>query len=166
MKVVAITGTPGTGKTYLSKILAKKLGFYYVDIPKLGNSIYAGYDKSRRVKIVDTNKMVIAFKRLYNHAKNQNYKGIIFDSHLSHYLPRKLVELCIVLICDIKKLKRILEKRGYTSKKIRENLDAEIFEICYNEAIEKGHKVLKIDTTTLNKKSLSKIVNKVLKAVF
>lgn len=153
MKLIIVTGTPGTGKTHLSKILAKELGYHYLDIQKLGKGIYSGYDKSRKVKIVAISKMISAFIRLYNQKKKVHYKGIIFDSHLSHYLPRSLVDLCIVLTCDIKKLKQILEKRGYNKKKIRENLDAEIFEICYNEALERRHNILKIDTSkgfTLN----------------
>ncbi len=34
-----------------------------------------------------------------------------------------------------------MKKRKYSKEKIRENLDCEIFDVCYNEALEKGHKV-------------------------
>ena len=38
-------------------------------------------------------------------------------------------------------LKKRLEKRGYSKQKIRENMDAEIFDVCLNEAKEEGHKI-------------------------
>jgi broad-specificity NMP kinase len=43
--------------------------------------------------------------------------------------------------CELKKLKKRLEKRKYSQKKIRENVDSEIFDICLNEAVEKGHQI-------------------------
>ena len=70
---------------------------------------------------------------------------------MSHYLPKKYVDLCIVTKCGLKKLKKRLEKRKYNKKKIRENLDCEIFDICLNEAMEKGHKVKIVDTSKKKK---------------
>jgi len=54
MKVVAVSGVPGTGKTTLSRKLSKKLNFYYLDVNKLisNNKLYEGYDKKRKTKIV------------------------------------------------------------------------------------------------------------------
>jgi broad-specificity NMP kinase len=46
----------------------------------------------------------------------------------------------------LKKLKKRLEKRNYSKSKIRENLDAEIFDVCLVEAKEKGHKIKVIET--------------------
>ena len=74
-------------------------------------------------------------------------KDLVIDSHLSHYLPKKYVDLCVVTKCDLKVLKKRLEKRKYSKEKIRENLDVEIFDICLNEAKEKGHKVKVVDTS-------------------
>ena len=72
---------------------------------------------------------------------------MILDSHLSHYLDKKYADLCVVVKCDIAILKKRLEKRGYNKKKIRENLDAEIFYVCLVEAIELGHRVVVVDTS-------------------
>ena len=47
----------------------------------------------------------------------------------------------------MKILKKRLKKKKYSENKIRENLDAEIFDICLNEAKESRHKVIVIDTT-------------------
>jgi len=97
---------------------------------------------------------------LYNLANKNN--NIIIDSHLSHYLPKKYVDLCIVIKCDIKELKKRLEKRKYSKIKIRENLDSEIFDICLVEAKENKHKIIIVDTT---KKKVDKSVNEITKKI-
>ncbi len=151
MKIIIVTGVPGTGKTTLSKLLAKKLNFYYLDVNKLISryKLSEGYDKKRRAKIIDTNKLnnkLIAeiknFKR-----QNEKYKGIIIDSHLSHYLPRKYADFCIVTKCDIKELNKRLKKKKFHESKIKENIEAEIFDVCFNEAKRKKHNIIVINTT-------------------
>ena len=32
MRIIIVTGTPGTGKTTIAKKLAKKLNFHYLDV--------------------------------------------------------------------------------------------------------------------------------------
>ncbi len=154
-KTIVVSGTPGTGKTLFAKKLAKELGFRYISIDNLSKSIYTGYDKARKTKIVDTGRMTAAFQQFL---KNSNDKGIIFESHLAHHLPMKLVTLCIILTTDIKALKQRLAKRKYPSSKIQENLHAEIFETCYNEALEQNHNVIKVDTTKFDKKKLMNVI--------
>lgn len=196
MKVIAVTGTPGTGKTTLSKKLAKKLNFYYVDVNQIISKykLSEGYDRKRQTKIIDTNKLnkiliqyVEFFKKFKfinerapivqrNKDKNigeiktatnkqlnqytllnkklkinknqiKKYKGVIIDSHLSHFLPKKYIDLCIVTKCDIKELNKRLKIKKFNKNKIKENLQAEIFDICLNEAKEQKHKVVVVDTT-------------------
>ena len=79
-------------------------------------------------------------------------KNLVIDSHLSHYLSNKLVDMCIVTKCELKELRRRLEKRGYHRSKIRENLDCEIFDVCFMEAVALGHKVKVIDTSSFRKR--------------
>ena len=193
MKTIIVTGTPGTGKTNLAKKLAKKLNYMHADVDKLISKykLYEGYDRKRRTKIVDTNKLnrfliryIIFFKKnnisfdsfsnkkiiesalltkarstktlknlnikKYLNTKiklNKKYKGIIIDSHISHHLPRKYVDLCIVLKCGIKELNKRLKRKKFHKSKIQENLQAEIFDICHNEAMKMKHKILLIDAT-------------------
>jgi adenylate kinase len=183
MKVIIVTGTPGTGKTTLAVKLAKKLSFYYIDVNKIvkKHNISEGYDKKRKTKIIDVKKLNSALiKEMDNYKnsiqnnsiinsnkelsiKNKNNKfkkGIIIDSHLSHYLPKKHVNLCIVTKCDIKILKNRLKKKKYSKEKIRENLDVEIFDICLNEAKEYKHKIAVVDTTKTNFEELLNKINK------
>ncbi|MBI2657119.1 AAA family ATPase [Candidatus Woesearchaeota archaeon] len=150
MKVICVTGTPGTGKTTLAKKLAKKLNFYYLDVNKLISKyrLSEGYDRKRKAKIVDIKKLN---KHLIKYIKNtrelNKFKGIIIDSHLSHCLPRKYADFCIAAKCGINELGKRLKKRGYSKSKITENLQAEIFDVCYNEAMGKKHRMIVINTT-------------------
>ena len=149
MKTIIITGTPCTGKTTYARRLARQKGYLYVDVNRIIEKykLSEGYDRKRRTKIIDTKKLNNVLVKLIQEQKENKQKGIIIDSHLSHYLPRKYVDLCIVTKCSLKELKKRLEKRGYTKSKVQENLEAEIFDICLEEAKELGHKIKVVDTS-------------------
>ena len=157
MKIIIITGTPGTGKTVLAKKLANLLNFTYIDVNQIikSNKLKSNYDKKRSTYIINTNKLN---RILISLVKNTN-KSLIIDSHLSHYLPSKLVDLCIVTKCDLKVLIKRLKKRKYSLNKIRENIDSEIFDICLNETIENNHNIMIIYTS--KKINYKKIVKKI-----
>ena len=142
--VIVITGTSGSGKTLVAKKIAKKFKLKYIDVNKLikEERLYDYYDRKLKTYVVDVKKLNKYLIELIK--KNKN---IVLDSHLSHYLDKKYVDLCVVCKCDLKILKKRLEKRKYSKKKIRENLDSEIFDVCLVEALEKGHKVKVIDTS-------------------
>ena len=156
MKVIIITGSVGTGKTTLAKKLAKKLNYEYIDVKKLieKNNLSSGYDKKRKCKIIDIKKLnnfliknIVNNKKFSKKLKLKKISGLILDSHLSHYLPRKYIDLCIVTKCDIKELNKRLKGRKYAKNKIKENIECEIFDICLNEAKENNHNLLVVDTT-------------------
>ena len=156
--LIVISGSPGVGKSTLAKVLTKKLGFDRLDLHHHYKRISNGYDRAKQSYDVDYAK----FERLVKEKLAEAKKGLIIDSHISHLLPKKLVDLCIVLICsDLKKLEKRLQKRNYSKKKIRENLDAEIFQVCLAEAKEKGHRVLVFDTA--KKIKGKKIVSEILR---
>ena len=145
MKVIIVTGSVGSGKSYISKKLAKIKNYKYIDVNKLitKNKLSSGYDKKRKSKIVDVKKLNMFLINLIKNSK----ENLIIDSHLSHFLPSKYVDLCIITKCDVKILKKRLEKRVYSREKVRENLDVEILDVCLNEARENKHKIKVIDTT-------------------
>lgn len=156
MRTLIVSGTPGTGKTTLSKLLAKKMNFHYLDVNKLilKYKLSEGYDRKRKTKIIDVNKLnkklineIKLIKESNKNKKSDKIKGIIIDSHLSHYLPRKYADFCIVTKCDIKGLNKRLKVKKFHQLKIKENLEAEIFDVCLNEAKERKHKIIMIDTT-------------------
>ena len=150
MKILCVTGTPGTGKTTLAKNLARKLNFLYLDVNEIISKykMAEGYDKKRKTKIVGIKKLnKFLINKIKIIKKSKKYAGIIIDSHLSHYLPRKYVDFCIVTKCGIKEMNKRLKKKKFNRNKIQENIQAEIFDICYNEAKGRKHKIIVMDTT-------------------
>jgi adenylate kinase len=155
MKVFIVTGTPGTGKTTIAELLVKKYRLRYITVSNIikDHKLSTGYDKNRNCMIVDEKKLVLILIdkiRYYRSLKKSKYRGIVIDSHLSQYLPNKFVDVCIVTKCSLTELKTRLEKRGYNPEKIRENLDAEIFDTCRVEAYERGHNLITLNTDDQN----------------
>lgn len=145
MEVLIITGSVGTGKSTLAEKISKKFGFKHIDVNKLikENNLFEAYDKKRKCRIVDIKKL----NRFLINLIKKSKENLVIDSHLSHYLPRKYVDMCIVAKCSLKTLEKRLKKRRYSQDKIRENLDCEIFDVCLNEAKDKKHNMVAIDTT-------------------
>ena len=163
MKVIIISGSVGTGKTTLSKQISDKQGYPILNITHFikQKHLSQGYDKKRKCEIIDIkrlNKEIL--KEIKKVKKQNNPKAIIIDSHLSHHLPKKYIDLCIITKCDIKILEKRLKKRKYSKAKIRENIDVEILDLCLIEAKQAGHRIVVIDTTKgTNITEITKLIN-------
>ena len=109
MKAICITGSVGTGKTTLAKKLAKALKYKYVDVNSIikKHKLHDSYDRKNKCFVVDTKKLNKFLIKLIKESKQQ----LILDSHLSHYLPKTYISLCIVTKTEIEKLAKRLKKR-------------------------------------------------------
>ena len=128
--IIALTGTPGSGKTSVAKILQNK-GFKIIDLNQIAcdKNFLIGKDEKRNSNIVDITK--------FNNFLKENYFGkdtVFVESHLSHLL--KNVDKIIVLRCHPDKLRNNLSKKGWKEHKIKENVEAEILDIILCEAID------------------------------
>jgi adenylate kinase len=132
--IIAITGTPGTGKSTLAKLLKAK-GFFVLSdkdfYKKLRKDLVIYYDKKLETNIIDIERWDKLVKKMKKKLINQ---VIFIESHMSHLLE---VDFVIVLERDLKELRKEYEKRKYNQQKIKDNLEAEIFKVCYFESIEK-----------------------------
>lgn len=144
-KIIIITGSVGAGKTTLAKKYSKK-GYQHIDanIIVKKHKLHEGYDKKTKSYIVDEKKLARYLEKIIKKARKDNQK-LVIDSHLSHYIKPKFVDLCIVVTCNLKKLYKRLAKRGYSKQKIQDNMTCEIMETCLIEAQEHGHKIKKVD---------------------
>jgi adenylate kinase len=158
---ILITGTPGTGKTTISRLLATELRACYVDPKTLlrRKEVDYTYDEKRKTRTV-------SLKRLRNRLCERTARtdhGLVIDSHIALEtgpLPR-LVR-AIVLRCDPIVLERRLERKRWSKSKIGENLQAEILDICLWDAVENygWNKILEIDTT---EKAPSRVIQLIMK---
>ncbi len=140
--IVCITGTPGTGKT----TVCKNLPWPYINLNEFAkeNNCIKGYDKKRKVRIVDMDCLKDRLKNLNN---------IILESHYSHFMNCDVV---VVLRTSPSILKIRLFEKGFDDEKIRENLEAEALGIITQEAMDYQKNVYEIDT---GKFSLEETVN-------
>jgi len=142
--VIIISGNPATGKTTIAKKIAKQKKLKYIDVNQIikDNKLYSYYNKKDKSYVVDVKKLN---RFLINLIKKD--KKVVLDSHLTHYLPSKYVDECIITKCNLKELRKRLEKRKYSKEKIKNNLDCEIFDVCKIEALENKHKVNVVNTS-------------------
>jgi adenylate kinase len=141
--LVALSGTPGTGKTSVSKILKQK-GYKIIDLNQFANELgfITGFDNKRDTKIIDMSGLNKYFKDTFSSSDL-----IFLDGHSSHLINS--TDYVIILRCHPKTLFLRLETKGWKKEKIKENIDAEILDIILCEAYEihKEDKIFEINTT-------------------
>jgi adenylate kinase len=139
---IALTGTPGTGKTSISKLLEKK-GFNILDLNRVAceKNFIIGKDDLRDSNIIDIEKFDDFFITTYKG------KDIIIEGHLSHLLSG--IDKIIILRCHPDYIKKNLKSKGWKKEKIRENIEAEILDIILCEAVDKhsDKNIFEIDVT-------------------
>ncbi len=127
---VAVTGTPGTGKTTAVEVLAES-GHHdsSVEIVHLNEVIEqeeltSGYDDERESKIVDFDAV---------EAWLAGRENLLFESHLAHQFDADRVVVCR---CHPEELERRLESRGESEASITENAESEALDVILAEAVE------------------------------
>jgi len=142
--LIAITGTPGTGKTSVAKLLAKK-SYNIINLNDFAieKNCVLSKDKKRDSNVVDIEKLNDYFKQF------KTEEIVFLDGHLSHLISK--VDKVILLRCNPNKLKKNLEKKNWKKEKINENLQAEILDVILLESLEihKEKDIFEIDTTDL-----------------
>mgnify|MGYP003322657266 CR=1 FL=1 len=145
---IALTGTPGTGKTSLSRLL---------DLNTLSINDY--YPRISNGKDVEGNWLV-DIDKMNKEINVSNFSNTIFEGHTSHFLDG--LDAVIVLRCHPDILKERLVSRNYKKEKLRENMEAEALNIICEEAIDSydENNVFEIDTSTMTiEESLEKLKN-------
>ena len=131
MPNILVTGTPGTGKTTLATLLNDTLNFKYINIGKLvtDEKLYKDWDEEFNVPFFDEDMVLDYIEENNDIAKG----GLIIDFHSSDFFPLRYFDLVVLMRCSNEKLYPRLEARGYNEKKISENIDCEIMEVCHEE---------------------------------
>jgi adenylate kinase len=130
-----LTGTPGTGKSMVADELLRR-GHTVVHLVDTVRPYISGKDEERDTQVIDVDRWVREFAPV---------DGFV-EGHFAHLLRCDRV---IVLRCRPDELKRRLMKRKYPQKKIRENVEAEVLDVCLIETVEMhdpSH-IFELDTT-------------------
>ena len=135
--LVAVTGTPGTGKSSVCDVLARR-GYLVVDLDDLARKegLVTGRDEIRETDEIDVDALR---EGLHVPAKVAFVK--------SHYSHRMDADVAIVLRCRPSVLRTRLETRGWSAAKVRENVEAEAIDAILQEAVEHLKSVYEVDTT-------------------
>jgi adenylate kinase len=132
---IALTGTPGTGKTTIAALLPYRV----VDINSLvKGGMNFGKDPDRGCLEADMDALAGCLAEL-----DSCQETVILEGHFSHHFA----DWAIVLRLAPSALRPRLQARGYKATKIQENLEAEALDIILVEAAERCPRVDEIDTT-------------------
>ncbi len=135
---IAVTGTPGTGKTTVGRALHERYGLRVIDVNEVirAHQYVDTYDSHRDCLVVD-------LTALCAHRFQQNS---ILEGHLSHHLD---VDRVIVLRTDPRALEERLMQRGFSSEKVKENVEAETLDVILVEAVAlHDARVYELDSTS------------------
>ena len=134
-KIFLLSGTPGTGKTTVAKILEDR-NFFIISIGDfvIKYNLFDGEDKKRNTKIINENKINTFFSKYLNDSNIS--KPLIFESHYADIIEIPC-ELAIILRCHPKILEKRLQSRNYSPEKIRENVQAELLGNSTSHMLEK-----------------------------
>ena len=137
--LIAVTGTPGTGKTSACEVLARR-GYTVVDLDEVArrDGFVTGRDAVRQTDEVDIEAL--------RDGLNVPAKIAFLRSHFAH---RMNVNVAIVLRCRPSVLRQRLEARGWGPEKVRENVEAEAIDVILQEAVTNLPFVYEVDTTDL-----------------
>lgn len=145
--VIAVSGTPGTGKSIFARALAKKLNARVIDLNALIERKKIYRLDVDGTKIANLPKMRNEFVQAILTSRNP----IVVEGLLAHLLPKKYLTHVIILRARPRVLERRLRARKYSNAKIRDNVESEALSIILWEAVQ-AHgldKVYEIDVTKL-----------------
>ncbi|MEG3224512.1 MAG: adenylate kinase [Methanobacteriales archaeon Met13] len=161
--IMLLTGTPGTGKTIVSKSLARKLKAKLVAVNQLAEekNLYTGQDPEKEYKIVNIPALNLEMDKIAQEYRVSDY-WLIFEGHLSHYYSP--ADLVVVLRTSPQILNERLKKRKWKPSKVSENLEAEALDICAWEALDiHSEQAQEIDTTRMRPSDVVEVVLEMIK---
>lgn len=154
-----IAGTPGVGKTLISRLLVSKLDALHIDLAELAKkeNLISGFDQARKTPIADTKRIAKRVEELIEASQTD----VIIDGHYAvDVVPAKKTCIVFVLRRNPSELKSVLEDYGFEGKKLWENLAAEILDVCLWDAVSAcgAEKVCEIDVSD---RKIEKVVEEI-----
>ena len=141
MKAVALTGTPGTGKSSVANVLRKR-GYNVKEVMELvqETGTPSGYSRKDDCMVVDTDELTGRTASFWSEGD-----GItVVEGHLSHFAS---CSMAVVLRCSPSILYDRLGKRGWERSKILDNVRSEVLDVILIEAAERIKCIHELDTS-------------------
>jgi adenylate kinase len=149
---IAISGTPGSGKTSLSRLFeGNDISVYPIKDLAEQYQCIGDVDQSDGAQEIDIH-------RLADEWENKDAGLVIIDGHLSHFLD---VDAVVLLRCNPNDLEKRLTSRGYNEKKVKANSEWEFIAGNWSELLEFEIElpILELNSTSQSPEELFKIVN-------
>jgi len=149
---VAVTGTPGTGKTTAVERLAADhdTGLDVVHLNEVVHEeeLTTGHDEERDSVIADLEAVADYLDGM---------DDVLVESHLAHHVDADRV---VVLRCHPERLRDRLRDRGEPAAKADENADSEALDVVLSEAVNRHGEdsVYEVDTTDRSPKEVAAAV--------
>ncbi|CAH1101080.1 unnamed protein product [Psylliodes chrysocephalus] len=127
---ILVTGTPGVGKSTLCTKLAELTGLQWLEISKIAKdyNCLEEYDEQYQCPVLDEDKLLDGLEEVMCKGGN------IVDYHSNEFFPERWFDVVFVLRADNTTLYDRLTTRGYTGKKLEDNIQCEIFQTILEEA--------------------------------
>ncbi len=134
---LALTGTPGTGKTSASERLGDGFDVVHLNDVVREHDLWAEEDADRDSLVADVDAVREWLADRSAAAETDdgaNERIEVVESHLAHLFDADRV---VVLRCRPDELERRLRERGETPEKARENAESEALDVVLSEAVER-----------------------------
>ncbi|GJQ12800.1 hypothetical protein GpartN1_g4591.t1 [Galdieria partita] len=127
---ILLVGTPGTGKTSLAKRLTAVTPLTHIEVGKFAeeHNCLGSYDEQLECFEIEEEKLIPI---LANFLKPGGY---IVEYHGCEWLTSCKIDLVLVLQTETAPLYDRLKARGYSGRKLEENMECEIMQVILDEA--------------------------------
>ncbi|MFT4881612.1 MAG: adenylate kinase [Natronomonas sp.] len=149
---VAVTGTPGTGKTTATERLDSNREVVHLNEVIREAGLTTGRDNQRDTLVTDIDAVA---DRLAGR------EDVLFESHLAHRFDADRV---VVLRCHPEELAARLRERGEPRQTVAENAESEALDIVLAEAVDRHgeDRVYEVDTTDLDPAAVTAAIEAVM----
>ncbi|QSG12654.1 Broad-specificity NMP kinase [Halapricum desulfuricans] len=149
---VAVTGTPGTGKTTATDLLVSDFEVIHLNEVIRERDLTTGRDDERDTLITDLDAVASWL---------DDREDVVVESHLAHEFDADRV---IVLRCAPEVIERRLRERGESAESARENAESEALDVILGHAVQNHGEdsVYEIDTTDRTPESVAAEIDAVI----